>query len=143
MRGINDGVRAGTAFAWFHPCTSSTVFFVYILHVAIIIHRHRRRRRRRRLRHQVMGNNVAITIGGCSGHFELNVFKPLMITNFLQVHRIHLCQYRPRAFPLLRRPSTRSSTRTSSLPLRCNATHHSVMISRAHKGISAHTYTPL
>jgi fumarate hydratase class II len=34
---------------------------------------------------QVMGNNVAITIGGASGHFELNVFKPLMITNFLQV----------------------------------------------------------
>ncbi len=33
---------------------------------------------------QVMGNNVAITIGGSSGHFELNVFKPLMITNFLQ-----------------------------------------------------------
>lgn len=32
---------------------------------------------------QVMGNDVAITIGGMKGHFELNVFKPLMITNFL------------------------------------------------------------
>jgi fumarate hydratase, class II len=34
---------------------------------------------------QVMGNNVAITIGGSNGHFELNVFKPVMISNFLQV----------------------------------------------------------
>lgn len=32
---------------------------------------------------QVMGNDVAINIGGCSGHFELNVFKPMMIYNFL------------------------------------------------------------
>jgi hypothetical protein len=34
---------------------------------------------------QVMGNNVAITVGGSNGHFELNVFKPVMISNFLQV----------------------------------------------------------
>nr|HMP29102.1 lyase family protein [Saprospiraceae bacterium] len=32
---------------------------------------------------QVLGNDVAITIGGMSGHFELNVFKPMMIYNFL------------------------------------------------------------
>jgi len=32
---------------------------------------------------QVMGNDVAINIGGATGHFELNVFKPLMIFNFL------------------------------------------------------------
>ncbi|MDI9337435.1 MAG: class II fumarate hydratase [Alphaproteobacteria bacterium] len=32
---------------------------------------------------QVMGNDVAINIGGMNGHFELNVFKPLMIYNFL------------------------------------------------------------
>ena len=32
---------------------------------------------------QVMGNDVAINIGGATGHFELNVFKPLMIYNFL------------------------------------------------------------
>ena len=32
---------------------------------------------------QVMGNDVAINIGGCTGHFELNVFKPMMIFNFL------------------------------------------------------------
>ncbi len=32
---------------------------------------------------QVMGNDVAINIGGMSGHFELNVFKPLIIYNFL------------------------------------------------------------
>jgi fumarate hydratase, class II len=37
---------------------------------------------------QVMGNDVAITIGGCSGHFELNVFKPMMIANFLQSARL-------------------------------------------------------
>jgi len=32
---------------------------------------------------QVMGNDVAINIGGATGHFELNVFKPMMIFNFL------------------------------------------------------------
>lgn len=33
---------------------------------------------------QVMGNDVTINIGGSNGHFELNVFKPVMIYNFLQ-----------------------------------------------------------
>jgi len=33
---------------------------------------------------QVMGNDVAINIGGMSGHFELNVFKPLIIKNFIE-----------------------------------------------------------
>ncbi|MBA2403177.1 MAG: class II fumarate hydratase [Bdellovibrionales bacterium] len=37
---------------------------------------------------QVMGNDVAISIGGASGNFELNVFKPLMIHNFLQSVRL-------------------------------------------------------
>lgn len=37
---------------------------------------------------QVMGNNVAITVGGSNGHFELNCFKPLMIANFLQSARL-------------------------------------------------------
>ncbi len=37
---------------------------------------------------QVMGNDVAINIGGSNGHFELNVFKPLIITNFLQSARL-------------------------------------------------------
>lgn len=32
---------------------------------------------------QVMGNDVAITIGGTQGHYELNVFKPLMAANIL------------------------------------------------------------
>lgn len=32
---------------------------------------------------QVMGNDVAINIGGMNGHFELNVFKPMIIYNFL------------------------------------------------------------
>jgi fumarate hydratase class II len=33
---------------------------------------------------QVMGNHVAVTIGGATGHFELNVFKPVIIYNVLQ-----------------------------------------------------------
>ncbi len=33
---------------------------------------------------QVMGNDVAIGIGGMQGHYELNVFKPIMAANFLQ-----------------------------------------------------------
>jgi len=33
---------------------------------------------------QVMGNAVAITMGGATGHFELNVFKPVMAANILQ-----------------------------------------------------------
>ena len=37
---------------------------------------------------QVMGNDVAISIGGASGHFELNVFKPMMIYNFLHSARL-------------------------------------------------------
>jgi fumarate hydratase class II len=32
---------------------------------------------------QVMGNHVAITVGGTQGHFELNVFKPVMVANLL------------------------------------------------------------
>ena len=32
---------------------------------------------------QVFGNHVAVTFGGASGHFELNVFKPLIIRNVL------------------------------------------------------------
>ena len=31
-----------------------------------------------------MGNHVAVTVGGCNGHFELNVFKPLIAHNILQ-----------------------------------------------------------
>jgi fumarate hydratase class II len=37
---------------------------------------------------QVMGNDAAIAIGGASGNFELNVFKPLLIHNFLQSARL-------------------------------------------------------
>jgi fumarate hydratase class II len=37
---------------------------------------------------QVLGNDVAINIGGASGHFELNVFKPVMIYNFLHSARL-------------------------------------------------------
>ena len=37
---------------------------------------------------QVMGNDVAITVGGMQGHYELNVFKPLMAVNILQSARL-------------------------------------------------------
>ena len=37
---------------------------------------------------QVMGNDVALTIGGAQGHYELNVFKPLMAANLLQSARL-------------------------------------------------------
>ena len=37
---------------------------------------------------QVLGNDVAISLGGASGNFELNVYKPLLIHNFLQSCRL-------------------------------------------------------
>ena len=37
---------------------------------------------------QVIGNDVAISVGGSNGHFELNVFKPVMIYNFLHSARL-------------------------------------------------------
>ncbi len=37
---------------------------------------------------QVMGNHVAVSIAGANGHFELNVFKPVMIFNYLQSARL-------------------------------------------------------
>ncbi|MBU6234550.1 MAG: class II fumarate hydratase [Alphaproteobacteria bacterium] len=37
---------------------------------------------------QVMGNHVAVTVGGSNGHFELNVFKPVIIYNTLQSIRL-------------------------------------------------------
>ena len=37
---------------------------------------------------QVIGNDVAISVGGMNGHFELNVFKPVMIYNFLHSARL-------------------------------------------------------
>ncbi len=37
---------------------------------------------------QVMGNNMAVTVAGSNGHFELNVFKPVIIYNVLQSIRL-------------------------------------------------------
>lgn len=37
---------------------------------------------------QVMGNDVAISVGGLQGHYQLNVYKPLMASNFLQSSRL-------------------------------------------------------
>ena len=47
---------------------------------------------------QVMGNNVAITVAGSNGHFELNVYKPLIIKNIL--HSIQLIRDGCRSFRL-------------------------------------------
>ncbi|CAH1978046.1 unnamed protein product [Acanthoscelides obtectus] len=37
---------------------------------------------------QIMGNHVAATVGGSNGHFELNVFKPMMVANVLRSIRL-------------------------------------------------------
>jgi fumarate hydratase class II len=37
---------------------------------------------------QIMGNDVAINIGGSNGQYELNTFKPMMIANFLHSSRL-------------------------------------------------------
>ncbi|KAK6642246.1 hypothetical protein RUM44_013969 [Polyplax serrata] len=37
---------------------------------------------------QVMGNHVAVSVGGSNGHFELNVFKPMMVANVLRSVRL-------------------------------------------------------
>lgn len=37
---------------------------------------------------QVLGNDVALSVGGLQGHYELNVFKPVMAANFLQSARL-------------------------------------------------------
>merc|ERR1712051_995884 len=37
---------------------------------------------------QIMGNHVAVTVGGSNGHFELNVFKPMMVSNVLRSIRL-------------------------------------------------------
>ncbi|XP_017767486.1 PREDICTED: fumarate hydratase, mitochondrial-like [Eufriesea mexicana] len=37
---------------------------------------------------QVMGNHVAVTVGGSNGHFELNVFKPMIVANTLRSARL-------------------------------------------------------
>jgi len=42
---------------------------------------------------QVMGNDVAISVGATQGHYELNVFKPVICANFLQSARC-LCKFR-------------------------------------------------
>ena len=37
---------------------------------------------------QVIGNDTTISVGGMQGHYELNVFKPLIAVNFLQSARL-------------------------------------------------------
>ena len=46
---------------------------------------------------QVMGNNVAVSVGGSYGQFELNVFKPVIAKNLLSLSLIHISEpTRPR-----------------------------------------------
>ena len=65
---------------------------------------------------QVMGNDVAINIGGATGNFELNVFKPLIIHNFLQSCRLHRRRLRqlPRALRRGHRAEPRRASRRTS-----------------------------
>ena len=37
---------------------------------------------------QVMGNQAAVTVGGCQGHLQLNVFRPMIVSNVLQSIRL-------------------------------------------------------
>lgn len=37
---------------------------------------------------QVMGNHTAVTFGGCQGHLQLNVFRPMIVSNVLQSIRL-------------------------------------------------------
>jgi fumarate hydratase class II len=37
---------------------------------------------------QVMGNHTGLSIAGSNGHFELNVFKPMMVASLLQSTRL-------------------------------------------------------
>ena len=37
---------------------------------------------------QAIGNDMAVAVGGCNGHFELNVFKPMMVFNLLNSARL-------------------------------------------------------
>lgn len=40
---------------------------------------------------QVMGNHVAVTVGGSNGHFELNVFKPMIVSpSAVSAHTTHM-----------------------------------------------------
>ena len=70
---------------------------------------------------QVMGNHVAITVGGSNGHFELNVFKPMLIKNLL--HSIRLLGDASVSFtgapPALAGPPARPPRRPAAWPRSC------------------------
>jgi fumarate hydratase class II len=58
---------------------------------------------------QVIGNDVAVGMGGASGNFELNVYKPLIAHNLLQSIRCW-----PTAWPASRSTARAASSRTRS-----------------------------
>ncbi len=58
---------------------------------------------------QVMGNHTTITVAGSQGHFELNVFKPVMIYNLLQSVRLIGRRLRQFHGQLRRRASSRTA----------------------------------
>ena len=61
----------------------------------------------------MFGNDVAVAVGGSQGNFELNVFKPVMIHNFLQSIRLlaDACDVLRRALRAGHRAEPRSGSR--------------------------------
>ena len=63
---------------------------------------------------QVFGNDVAINFGGASGNFELNVFKPMIIHNFLHSARLLARRLRQLQRALRGAASSRTASASSS-----------------------------
>ena len=61
---------------------------------------------------QVFGNHATITFAGSQGHFELNVFKPVMAYNFLQ--SVRLLADAATASPTIASSASRRTRRASS-----------------------------
>ena len=79
LHGLAIEVFLGTALA-VHHAQHAGLFFLITRHGLFVSGL--------ALRAQVIGNDVAVSIGGASGHFELNVFKPMIAANVLQSARL-------------------------------------------------------
>ena len=65
---------------------------------------------------QVIGNDAAIAIGGMQGHFELNVFIPLMARNLLDSIRLLAVGLAPARRQVRRAGSRRTASSASATP---------------------------